>query len=180
MEGQELPTGGRLPSGAPIAVASTKFDGSLHYSYPVTVVADEGDRLWTWLAAGTPMRSYRGGRIAPRDGLQYHEAGRYWNLEVMWDAGWRPTRHYVNIATPSTWDDRALRFVDLDLDVSWWADGRVVLLDEDDFAAHRDRFGYPGWLVDRAWAAVDEIRGLISRRQPPFDGSLYDWRPPPR
>lgn len=168
----------RLTPGAVITVASTKFDGSLHYEYPGTVVADHGHRLLVWAAAGTPMRSYRGERNAPRHLLRIHEAGRDWNLEVWWERNWRPYTHYVNIALPSTWHDGTLRFVDLDLDVSLWPDGRALLLDADEFADHRERFDYPRWLVDRAWAAVDEVRGLISREQPPFDGAFYDWRPP--
>ncbi|CAN5915070.1 DUF402 domain-containing protein [soil metagenome] len=168
----------RLATGSTITVASTKYDGSLHYEYPATVVDDTGDRLLAWVPAGTPMRSYRGDRTAPRHFLRLHDVDRFWNLEVMWDTDWRPSKHYVNIALPSTWDDGTLRFVDLDLDVSWWADGRVLLLDEDEFADHRERFGYPAWLVDRAWEAVDEVRALIACRQAPFDGALYDWCPP--
>ncbi len=169
----------RLAAGSTIVVASTKYDGSLHYEYPATVVADEGDRLLAWAPAGTLRRSYRGAGPAPRHVLRFHEAGRYWNLEVAWEPDWRPNKHYVNIALPSTWADGTLRYVDLDLDVSCWADGRVLLLDQHEFAEHRDRFGYPDWLVERAWEAVDEVRALISSGLPPFDGELYDWRPTP-
>lgn len=35
---------------------------SLHYGYDCAVVADEGDRLLAFAAAGTPMHSYRGVR----------------------------------------------------------------------------------------------------------------------
>lgn len=168
-----------LAPGATLPVRSTKYDGSLHYAYDVTVVDDSGDRLLAWAHAGTPLRSYRGPRASPRNFLRVHEVGRDWNLEVMWDTDWRPNKHYVNIALPSTWDDGVLRFVDLDLDISWWADGRVVLLDVDEFDEHRARFGYPDALVDRAWRAVDEVRGLIATRTAPFDGALYGWRPGP-
>ena len=168
----------RLRAGTRLPLASTKYNGSLHYRYDLTVVADEGDRLLAWAPAGTPMRSYRGRRPTPRHCLRVHDRHRFWNLEVTWDRGWRPNKHYVNIALPSTWDDGTLRFVDLDLDISWWADGRVSLLDTDEFAEHQARWGYPPWLVARAWAAVDEVRGLISTATPPFDRTLYDWRPP--
>jgi hypothetical protein len=164
----------------PISVESTKFDGSLHYRYTITVVADEGSQLRAWGPVGTLFQSYRGAYQATRHFLMLHYLDRDWNLEVMWEPDWTPNKHYVNIALPSTWDDGTLRFVDLDLDISWWTDGSVRLLDEDEFAEHRKRFHYPQWLVDRAWAAVDEVRALISCRQPPFDGALYHWRPPRR
>jgi protein associated with RNAse G/E len=168
---------GRLAPGEPVHVSSTKYDGSLHYRYSCAVAADDGDRLLAFAPAGTPMHSYRGARSAPRHFLRVHDTSSFWNLEVMWEPDWRPNKHYVNIAMPSTWDDGTLRFVDLDLDISWWADGRVLLLDTEEFAEHRERFGYPDWLVEQAWAAVDEVRGLISRRAAPFDGALYGWRP---
>jgi len=170
---------GRLAPGTQVPLASTKYDGSMHYRYDCTVVVDEGDRLLAFAPAGTPMHSYRGRHSTGRHFLRVHDTEHYWNLEVMWEPDWRPSKHYVNIAMPSTWDDGTLRFVDLDLDISWWSDGRVLLLDEDEFAEHRVRFGYPPWVVRRAWEAVDEVRSMISTRMPPFDGALYAWRPPP-
>jgi uncharacterized protein len=106
-----------------------------------------------------------------------HLRGRDWNLEVMWELDWRPREHYVNVALPSTWHDGTLRFVDLDLDLIWRADGTVILDDEDEFDLHRVRFAYPVEVVERAWRAVDEVRELIARQQAPFDGTLYAWRP---
>jgi protein associated with RNAse G/E len=166
-----------LAAGTPIPVESTKFDGSLHYRYTTIIVADEGERLRTWGPVGTRFQSYRGAYAATRHFLSLHYHDRDWNLEVMWERDWRPNKHYVNIALPATWEDGTLRFVDLDLDISWWPDGSVRLLDEDEFAEHRERLGYPQWLVDRAWSAVDEVRALISSRRSPFDGMLYRWRP---
>lgn len=160
-----------------ITTASTKFDGSLHYEYSMRVVCDDGTCLWVWAPAGTTMRSYRGDVTADRHFLMLHHGDRDWNLEVMWEPDWTPNKHYVNIALPSSWDGGTLRWVDLDLDVSWWADGTLLLLDEDEFAAHHERFSYPDWLVERAWAAVHDVQTLIAARRWPFDESLYDWRP---
>jgi protein associated with RNAse G/E len=170
---------GRLAAGTRVPVAATKYDGSMHYRYDCMVVADEGDQLLAFVPAGTLLHSYRGRRRTARHFLRVHDTEHHWNLEVMWEPDWRPNKHSVNIARPSSWDAGTLRFVDLDLDISWWADGRVLLLDEDEFAEHRVRFGYPPVVVQRAWEAVDEVRSLISTRTPPFDGALYAWRPPP-
>lgn len=168
----------RLTPGSVIPLASTKYDGSLHYRYDVTVVGADDDELRAWAPAGTPMRSYRGDRTTSRHQLRVHPSDRWWNLEVHWEPDWRAHQHYVNIALPSTWDDGTLRFVDLDLDIAWWPDGSVYVLDRAEFAEHTVRFGYPRAVIDGAWAAVDEVRSLISHRMVPFDGTLYAWRPP--
>ena len=47
------------------------------------------------------------------------------------------------MATPPYWDGDVLRSVDLDLDVIQGLSGRVWVDDEDEFADHRVRWGYP-------------------------------------
>jgi protein associated with RNAse G/E len=161
-----------------IAVHSTKYDGSLHYRYPSTLVRAEQNLLMLYIGPGTPVESYRGSMIGENHSLQLYWTDRHYNLHVSWYADWRPRIHYVNVATPATWHDGTLRFVDLDLDVIWRAaTGEVILDDEDEFAEHQVRFGYPADLIARARDSGDEVREMIARRIYPFDGSLHAWRP---
>jgi len=166
-----------LAPGQRLPVHSTKYDGSLHYRYEVTVVREEPDRLLVYEPIGSLATGHRGPVRTRHPMLHVHTRDRYWNLSVMWEPDWQRREHYVNIALPSTWDDGTLRFVDLDLDLIWKADGTVLLDDEDEFDLRTIRFAYPPALVERAWRAADEVRGLIARRAAPFDGALYEWRP---
>jgi protein associated with RNAse G/E len=63
--------------------------------------------------------------------------------------------------------------VDLQLDVRVFADAAGALehrlVDEDDFEAARERYGYSAELVARCRAAVEELISLIESRQFPFD-----------
>jgi len=168
-----------LAPGDLLPVHSTKHGGGAHYRYDLTVVRDDGIRLVAWGPVGTRMDSYRGVYTARHHMLHVHWDDRDWNLEVMWYEDWRPRSHYVNIATPSTWADGVLRFVDLDLDVIQRADGTVILDDEDEFEDHRVTLAYPPELVARARAAATQVQALAAARAWPFDGSLYAWRPDP-
>lgn len=162
----------------PFLIHSTKYDGSLHYRYPVQIVREEPGLLALYCAPGTPLESYRGQQIARNHTLELYWSDRFYNLSVNWKADWRPHSHYVNIASSATWHDGALRFIDLDLDVIWRAaTGEVVLDDEDEFLAHQSRFGYPPDLIDQTWRSSEHVRAMIARRVYPFDGSLYAWRP---
>ena len=157
---------------------STKYDGSLHYRYPMMVVREDPNLLILYVSPGTLCESYRGQLTARHHSLELYWSDRFYNLTVMWYADWRPRMHYVNVATPATWSDGTLRFIDLDLDVIWRSDtGEVILDDEDEFALHQVRFGYPSDLIARAWRTGGEVRDLIARRSYPFDGSLHTWRP---
>lgn len=157
---------------------STKYDGSLHYRYPLTVVREEADLLTLYASPGRVCDSYRGQMTATYHSLELYWSDRFYNLTVMWHADWRPRMHYVNIATPATWNDGTLRFIDLDLDVIWRAEsGEVILDDEDEFELHQVRFGYPSELIAQVQQAADDVRELIARAVYPFDGSLFAWRP---
>lgn len=160
-----------------IELASTKYDGSLHYRYRVGLVSMSPDLVMVYCRPGTPVVSYRGQLVAGRHTLALLWRDRPYNLHVNWQADWRPHSHYVNVATPASWDEHAVRFVDLDLDVIWKVDGTLILDDEDEFELHRERFGYPPELVSESWRCRDEVADMIVRGVYPFDGSLYRWRP---
>lgn len=162
----------------PFFVHSTKYDGSLHYRYPAQIVRAEPGLLVLHRSRGAPIENYRGSFTGDLLTLEFYWSDRHYNLIVQWLDGWRPYMHYVNIATPATWHDGALRYVDLDLDVIWKAQTDAIILDdEDEFALHQTRFGYPPDLIAQAWRTRDEVRALLEQRAPPFDGLLYNWRP---
>ena len=78
---------------------------------------------------------------------------------------------YVDMATPPVWDGHVVRSIDLDLDVVQGLSGRVWVDDEDEFADHRVRFGYPAELVAGALASCRWVETAVRDRRPPFDGA---------
>lgn len=159
-------------------VGSTKYDGSLHYRYSAALVQAAPEALMLYLAPGTVLTSYRGELVAKQHTLQIYWPDRWYNLHINWQTDWQARSHYVNIATPASWRDTTLHFIDLDLDVIWRAQtGELILDDEDEFLLHQARFGYPADLIERCWQSCAEVQDLITRRVRPFDGSLYAWRP---
>ena len=57
---------------------STKYDGSLHYRYPSTVVREEPDLLMLYCQPGIRCESYRGQLTA-----QYHSLELYWSGSLL-------------------------------------------------------------------------------------------------
>lgn len=162
----------------PVQLRSTKYDGSLHYRYGATLVREQPNLLMVYVSPGTPIESYRGATIATHHSLQLYWSDRQYNLHVSWYADWRPRLHYINVASPAAWPNDSIHFIDLDLDVIWRSEtGEVILDDEDEFALHQVRFGYPPDLIERCQRSSAEVIELIARRVYPFDGSLYAWRP---
>lgn len=156
-------------------VHSTKYDGSLHYRFPVEVVQLGPTEARLFTPIGTACESYRGAVEIDHPILMVYWADRPWNLHLSWFPDGRLRHWYVNVASPATWDDGVLRFVDLDVDVIRRANGEIVVLDEDELAEHRVRFGYPDELVDRIHRTVDDVRAAMTARIWPFDDALVGW-----
>lgn len=167
--------GGEMRS---FTVHSTKYDGSLHYHRSLRVVREDPGLIVLYGTPGNMLDSYRGRYMTQFHSLEYYWVDRPYNLEVLWYSDWRPRMHYVNIATPATWDAEQLHFIDLDLDVIWKHErNEFILDDEDEFELHCKRFGYPAELIAQSWSATAEVHRLFAGRVPPFDGSLLAWRP---
>lgn len=78
---------------------------------------------------------------------------------------------YVHIATPPEMREGALCFTDLELDVVRYADGRVAVLDEEDF----ERAGLPADVAASARAACDEVARMLRGRDEPFGEAGRAW-----
>lgn len=133
------------------------------------------DEYGEWL--GFPQ-----GTFNRRPGMEFHSAVPTVTL-VHPERAWIATFHapgtrtdlYVDIATPPVWDGNVLRSVDLDLDVIRRADGSVLVDDEDEFAEHRVRYGYPAEVVGMAEDACRTVYDAVVARRPPYDGTADPW-----
>ena len=165
-----------------ILLRSIKYDGSLNYVWPARVVwEDAGGFIWRTLA-GSDFTRPTG--VTP---VPYDWVGRVWyDRWYLVDASLVPAgaaegagalhHYYCNIAAPGAWDGDIFRFVDLDLDLMIYPDGRQTLLDEDEFAAHQVRFAYPPATIAAVRRAVREVSELARAGAAPFDGTLTRLR----
>jgi uncharacterized protein len=80
-----------------------------------------------------------------------------------------PCEVYVDITTVPEWAEDTVSAYDLDLDVVRGWTGRVWVDDEDEFADHRVRYGYPPELVRLAIGSCAAVRDAVERRRPPYD-----------
>jgi len=53
--------------------------------------------------------------------------------------------------------------------------GRVWIDDEDEFADHRVRFGYPEDVARGAMTACDRVHAAVVDARAPYDGSAATW-----
>ena len=77
--------------------------------------------------------------------------------------------YYCNVTMPPKFEGGVLDYVDLDLVVLVWPDGRVEVLDEADFDANSVKFGYYEAVIRVANASLKELLRMIEHREFPFE-----------
>ncbi len=152
-------------------IEARKYDQSLHYVLKADLVEDNGERLWFRAQPGTLLHHVTRGWQRP---LGYASEMIFWrglwyNVYFNYARAGMPDHFYCNVGLPPAISDTTLTFVDLDLDVRIFLDGRFEILDADEFAEHSARYGYPKDVRDNASLAVLDILNLWRKRQPPFD-----------
>ena len=177
------------PLGRRVRVLSTKYDGSLHNDYEAFVIVEDEPAsdeiagcLRLYVPRGTPLRSYRGDFGTPVDftALFWPGGAPWFNV---YHNHWTDERYtiatYVNVSLPAEFDGETIRWVDMDLDIVVRAGGMVQLADEDEFAEHLERFGYPEDVVSGSRAAASELMRLAAAGEPPLDRSAHIWATKP-
>jgi protein associated with RNAse G/E len=152
-----------------------KFDGSLHWNYAVTPLGE--DEYGRWVGATTGTDVFRGTtRTGPVDAPHVLLLPR----DAWWTACFNAAPHrteiYCDIATVPHWaDETEITAIDLDLDVIRRRTGEVILVDEDEFAAHQVKYDYPADVVAEARASAEWLLAAVGGRVEPFGARYRHW-----
>ena len=165
--------GASSPSAVPqhISVVSTRYDGRPRDEHGAELfdVTDEYIRIV--VPRGTPI-TIAGVFVEqePSGTTQVFMRHSYYNVNHI-SAVVSPYRNlwYANIAIPPVLDGDVLRWTDLYLDVMCDVDRGILLKDVEEFDEMVRRLPIPPSLVERAYAARDEVMTLAAAHSFPFD-----------
>ncbi|MFZ0248478.1 MAG: DUF402 domain-containing protein [Acidimicrobiales bacterium] len=152
-----------------------KWGGRAHKRGTVDLLGRDHCGSWLWGAAGRRIELAGGAAfVTENDALTLIPNGAWW--ACAWWIGHPEVDLYVDICTPSRLEAERVTHIDLDLDVVRFRDGRVEIVDRDEFDVHRVAFGYPDEIVDGADRAAAQVLDLILGNASPFDGSAaHEW-----
>jgi hypothetical protein len=165
----------RFEPGTPVRCEMTKWPDRPHWVFGGTYLGADAQGEWIGFPAGSRFTRPGAEVTMPNDQVGLVPA------ETLEERGWLAAFHgpgsdfrlYVDMATPPYWDGDVVRSVDLDLDVIQGLSGRVWVDDEDEFADHRVRWGYPPDVVRGAMAAASWVEAAVRDRRAPFDGETH-------
>jgi uncharacterized protein len=156
-----------------IEVRYTKWGGISHWHFYLELLGQD-EHGW-WLFGRKGMILQRGAEpevLQPRDFVLLVPAEGCWtacfNVEGELDI-------YADVTSRPVVRDGQVTAVDLDLDVVRFWDGRVEVLDEDEFAEHQVELGYPAEVIEQARATCDWLVTAVSARSEPFGQASAPW-----
>lgn len=152
----------------PIRVVYRKYDGSLHWHMELGRLGT--DEHGTWLGAPPGSQGQRGSEdpvTFPEAYVLLIPASGGWTLACYTEPCW--TELYIDITTQPEWTAvDQVEMVDLDLDVIRRFDGSAEILDEDEFAEHQVRYGYPPEVISDAGQAASALLAAVTNGSEPF------------
>lgn len=132
------------------------------------------DQFGTWLfcGEGEQHRKADGSPLTvPSSGVQLLPASGWW--AAWW---WERDRWIgVDICTPPVRDAAGWRYVDLELDLARLADGRVVLVDEDEFDAAAKACQLPADVVAAARHQAQDLESRLAAEDEPVVAAGWRW-----
>lgn len=158
-----------------IRVVYTKYDGSTHWHHAALRLGEDEHGVWAGCPAGSPLRrGHEAPVIFPDPFVMVFPRDAWWTGSF--NAAPNKTEIYCDVTTVPRWPDATtVTMVDLDLDVIRRRGGRIFLDDEDEFAEHQARYGYPADVVDHARASADRLMRAVADRAEPFADGYRPW-----
>lgn len=162
---------------ASVRVEVRKFDGSPHWHHSMIRLGEDEYGIWLGAPIGTIYSKGSQGAVYATEERRVmlfpHDA--WWTALFL--AAPALLDVYCDVTAPAEWPHPGkVITVDLDLDVCRMrADGSVLVVDEDEFALHQVRYGYPPDVVARAEATSGWLSAALRERTEPFDSRYRTW-----
>jgi hypothetical protein len=159
--------------GRRVRVVFTKYDGRLHWHAWLPWLGEDEHGVWLGSPTGTVWQRGSEPGVAQPPSVVLIPRERWW--VAYFNAPPRKYEVYVDISTAPVWSGDEVTMVDLDLDVvRYRGDGSVRLLDEDEFAEHRVRLGYPEALVRTVTETAQRLLTDVASAEP-FTAAYRSW-----
>lgn len=99
---------------------------------------------------------------------EYYWFDRWYNVFYFHEPDGKFRNYYCNINMPPKFVNAVFDYVDLDIDVLVQPDLSYKVLDLEEFKENAVKFNYPADVVLNAKKALNEVLGLIRKREFPF------------
>lgn len=150
-----------------VHIQSYKHDGSLHRTWSKAKVIEANEKRIIVVTDRSFVVEANGRKWMTREpAVCYFYPNRWYNVICM--VRKTGVHYYCNIASPSIYDGEAIKNIDYDLDVKVTPNGKVKILDEDEYAWHSKQMDYGSKLDIVLHRELECLLKVIEKKMSPF------------
>ena len=151
-----------------MTVNSRKYDGSISRTWEGDLVAEELPLIkligvFERTVEHSALGLIKEGTVS----YEYFWTDRWYNIFRFHDATSEFRNYYLNLTMPPTYSIGVLDYVDLDIDILVWPDGRYDVLDQEEFERNALAFGYPDELKRKVELELETLLAMVRRDELP-------------
>src|SRR5690554_1624393 len=158
----------KLKKGKKIQIHGFKHDGSLHRVWTNSFVVDDNEAYLVTGNQRTKVIESNGRSWYTKEpALCYFFEDEWFNIITMFKKD--GIHYYCNVSSPYVYDTEAIKYIDYDLDIRVYPNGRIVILDRKEFENNALKMHYSEDIMKIANHAIYELKNWIKEKRPPFD-----------
>ena len=151
-----------------ILIQSYKHNGKLHRTWSKGFVVDVDEEKIVAITNKASVIEADGRRwITKEPAVYFLYTKRWYNVIAMIRSD--GLYFYCNLASPSIYDEEALKNIDYDLDIKVFPNYRFNILDEEEYKRHQKAMQYPLIIKEILSYATKQLKNLIKEQRDPFD-----------
>lgn len=152
-----------------VTINARKLDGRIHRSWKCELLEETAEYFTFYGEFESEIKHPQLGIIRPQTAsFEYYWKERFYNVFKFIEPNGDFRNYYCNINLPPVFENNALDYVDLDIDILVWRDFSVKILDADEYRENIIKYGYSAELQGRVESSVGELLEKIKLREFPF------------
>ncbi len=159
-----------------IRVDYRKWPDTTHWQFTIYPLGEDTYGRWFYLLEGASLQ-----RGTEPSVIKTRTSTMLLGDDVWWSAFWNTDKTkahelYIDVITPAIWKGNKVMMIDLDLDIVRTWDGKVEIIDRDEFELHQKILNYPREVIDTAERTAEALAESVASRQEPFGITGDAWR----
>lgn len=153
-----------------LGIQCYKHDGTFHRSWDRGLVVENNDDFIMVATKKTKVIESNGRRWFTKEpAVTIFSKKEWWNVICMLKND--GICYYCNIASPSVLDNELIKYIDYDLDAKLLPNKEIKVLDEKEYAHHKNKYSYSDELDKVLKNQTEKVLEKMKNNEFPFDDS---------
>lgn len=156
-----------LIKGQKVLIHAYKHNGEIYRSWDHAIVLEETKNYLILVNEAVIVTEINGRKWKTHEpAIWFFSKNRWYNIiSMLKDNG---IHYYCNIASPFTYDGKAIKFIDYDIDIKVFPDGYTKILDLKEFNRNKINWNYPENLQNIIWNEIERLKIQIKDKDDLF------------